>query len=140
MESDVDGEKVTMVLAAMEEGNSLRAACELADVAPSSFMRWVDEDPELAEQYTRARERLLDVKAEELEEIGEQAARAETAVEVAGLRLQSDNRKWLLAKLMPRKYGDKIAVGGAEDLPPIQSKHSLSDDALAAIAAQGLKQ
>lgn len=135
-----DEERVSLVLMAMEEGLSLRAACESAGVAPSSFLRWVDDDAELAEQYARARERLLDAKAEELEEIGERAAAAETAVEVAGLRLLSDNRKWLLAKLAPRKYGEKIAVGGADDLPPVQQAHSLSDDALAAIAAKALKQ
>ncbi len=112
-----DVEKVLLILMTMEEGLSLRAACASNDVAPSTFLRWVDADSELAEQYTRARGRLLDVKAEELEEIGERAASAKTAVEVAGLRLQSDNRKWLLSKLVPKKYGEKLAVGGAEDMP-----------------------
>lgn len=137
---DVDGEPVTMVLAAMEEGNSLRKSCELAKVPIGTFLRWVDESPELAEQYTRARARLMDRQAEELEEIGERAALAKTPTEVAGLRLLSDNRKWLLAKLAPKKYGEKVQVGGAEDLPPVQSKHTLSDDALMAIAALGRQQ
>ena len=101
-------ESAPLVLQGMEEGNSLRKACEAAEVAIGSFLRWVDEDATLAEQYTRARARLLDVQAEELEDIGDQAAMAETAVEVAGLRLKSDNRKWLLSKLAPKKYGDKM--------------------------------
>lgn len=103
-----DDEAVVVVLMAMEDGQSLRSACTTADIAPSTFLRWVDGDAELAEHYARARERLLDVKAEELEEIGERAARAESAVEVAGLRLLSDNRKWLLSKLSPKKYGEKV--------------------------------
>jgi hypothetical protein len=103
-----DAGKALPVLMAMEEGMSLRAACEHFDLAPSTFLRWVDGDEELAEQYARARERLLDAKAEELEEIGERAAAARTGVEVAGLRLLSDNRKWLLSKLAPKKYGDKV--------------------------------
>ncbi|HQX62628.1 MAG TPA: hypothetical protein PK593_04110 [Thermomicrobiales bacterium] len=35
-------------------------------------------------------------------------------------RLRVDTRKWILSKMLPKVYGDKIAVGGAEDLPPIQ--------------------
>lgn len=110
-------ENITQVLMAMEEGQSLREACGHIGVAPSSFIRWVEGDDELAEHYARARERLLDVKAEELEEIGERAAQAKTAVEVAGLRLLSDNRKWLLSKLAPKKYGDKTTIAGDQENP-----------------------
>jgi len=105
-----NAEAISIVLASMEDGLSLRKACELAEVSVTVFLRWVDADKELQEQYARTRARLLDVKAEELEEIGERAANAETAVEVAGLRLMSDNRKWLLSKLAPKKYGDFKAV------------------------------
>lgn len=100
------------ILDAMCEGVSLRTACKTYDVAVSTFLLWVKEDQTLAEQYAHARARLLDVQAEELEEIGAKAAMAETAVEVAGLRLQSDNRKWLLSKLAPKKYGDKLELAG----------------------------
>jgi hypothetical protein len=90
--------------------------------------------PTSAEHYARARERLLDLKAEELEDIGERAARADTAVEVAGLRLLSDNRKWLLSKLLPKRYGDKLAVGGADDLPPIKASLDVSGMSTEALA------
>lgn len=133
--SDFDGEVITSVLSAMEGGESLRSACEIAGVPIGTFLGWVDAEPELAEQYARARERMLDRKAEELEDIGLQAAQAGTAVEVAGLRLQSDNRKWLLSKLLPKKYGEKVAIGGADDLPPLKTAAVMSDDELAAIAA-----
>lgn len=103
-------EEISLILARMEEGFSLRKACSETGVSASAFLRWVDADDELKEQYARARTRLLDAQAEELEEIGEQAARAETAAEVAGLRLQSDNRKWLLSKLAPKKYGEKLEI------------------------------
>lgn len=104
----VGKEQVPLILQGMEDGYSLRKSCEAAGVSTGSFLRWVDEDKGLAEQYTRARARLLDVQAEELEEIGDQAAGADSAVTVAGLRLKSDNRKWLLSKLAPKKYGDKL--------------------------------
>lgn len=99
---------IAMVLASMEEGLSLRKATELHGTSPQSFLREVDASPELQEQYAQARARMLDVHAESLEDLGERAANAESAVEVAGLRLLSDNRKWLLSKLAPKKYGDKV--------------------------------
>lgn len=105
-----DEEQVVQVLMGMAHGLSLRGACEEIGLARSTFLGWVEGDKELADHYARARESLLDAKAEDLEEIGELAAKAKTAVEVAGLRLQSDNRKWLLSKLVPKKYGDKQAI------------------------------
>lgn len=124
----------------MEEGQSLRQVAAKHKTTAQSFLRAVDADANLAEQYVRARARMLDAKAEELEDIGERAAAAESAVEVAGLRLLSDNRKWLLSKLSPKKYGEKLAIGGAEDLPPLQHAHTLSDDALLAIASRAVPQ
>jgi len=132
----MDDERVLQVLAGMESGMSLRQACEHAGVPPGTFMGWCDAAPELAEHYARARERMLDMKADELEEIGERAAAAESAVEVAGLRLQSDNRKWLLSKLLPKRYGDKLALGGADDLPPMQMAAVMTDAQLQAIASR----
>lgn len=116
------------IFAAMRDGQSLRKACEAAGVAHNTFLLWVDQDEALADQYTRARARLLDVQAEELEEIGDQAASAETAVAVAGLRLKSDNRKWLLSKLAPKKYGDKVTTEvSGPDGKPIEHTHTVSD-------------
>lgn len=37
-------------------------------------------------------------------------------------RLQVDARKWAASKLAPKKYGDKLALGGDEAMPPIQHK------------------
>lgn len=123
-ESPERDSRIAAVLVSMETGNSLRQSCVEHDLPIGTFLRWVDEDKELAEHYTQARARMLDAQAEALEEIGDEAAQAETAVQVAGLRLKSDNRKWLLSKLAPKKYGEKLAVGGADDLPPLRAEIS----------------
>ncbi len=129
----VGKEAIPAILEGMEQGNSLRKACEELGVLPSTFLRWVDADSELQQQYTQARARCLDVQAEELELIGDQAAAAESAVTVAGLRLKSDNRKWLLSKLAPKKYGDKLDLAHSGSIArPVTD---LTDDDLAAIAA-----
>jgi hypothetical protein len=105
-------EKTNRILALMSEGGakSLRDACRQTSVAPATFLDWVAKSKELSEQYAHARDAMIDIQAEELDEIGDRAARADNAVEVAGLRLKSDNRKWLLSKLAPRKYGDKQSL------------------------------
>lgn len=35
-------------------------------------------------------------------------------------RIMVDSRKWLASKLKPKRYGDKLAVGGDESAGPIQ--------------------
>jgi hypothetical protein len=107
-----DVERIDAILEGMREGESLRKCCEAVGISTSTFLRWVDADAALQEHYTQARARMLDAQAEALEEIGARAEKAETAVEVAGLRLLSDNRKWLLSKLAPKKYGDKVELNG----------------------------
>ena len=99
------------VLKGMAERNlSCFKACEAAGVPIGSFLRWVEQDAQLAERYARTRETLIERIAEETMEIADQEA--ETAVEVNKQRLQVDTRKWLLAKLAPQRYGDKLHLAG----------------------------
>ena len=35
-------------------------------------------------------------------------------------RLRVDTRKWIMSKILPKRYGDKLAVGGADDLGPVR--------------------
>ena len=44
---------------------------------------------------------------------------------VAHAKLRAEHRLKLLAKWNPKKYGDKLAVGGADDLPPVQQNVTL---------------
>lgn len=125
-------EQIPLILDGMKEGNSLRMCCEAAGVSRSTFLSWVDADEALADLYAHARTHMLDAQAEALEDIGTQASLAEGAVEVAGLRLKSDNRKWLLARLAPRKYGDKLELAGGLTVKTVTD---MTDGDLAAIAA-----
>lgn len=101
----------SLVLKGMAEGGlSCFKSCVQAGVAPSTFMGWLGEDADLVDRYTRARDTLIEHIAEETMAICD--APAETAVEVNKQRLQVDTRKWLLAKLAPQKYGDKLHLAG----------------------------
>lgn len=112
------------------EGQSLRTVCadELMPGKTTVF-RWLAADPEFRDQYARAREAQADVLAEEILEIAdtpEEGIRHEEGVGPQGpidktvtedmlghRRLKVDARKWLMAKLAPKKYGDKLELGGS---------------------------
>lgn len=128
------------ILERLASGDSLRHICSLKGMpAISTAMKWAATDDEFAEQYARAREAQADLMFEELDDVSESATKAKSAVQVNGLRLKADNIKWKLARMSPKKYGEKVQVGGAADLPPVQQAHALSEEALIAIAAMGAK-
>ncbi|MGB8345420.1 MAG: hypothetical protein WCD86_11080 [Ktedonobacteraceae bacterium] len=102
-------------------GMSLRAWALENSFANVTVNDWIAADKDRAEQYARAREDRADGVFESLADIGDDAVKAETAVEVAGLRLKADNLKWMLARMNAKKYGDKLAVGGSDDMPPVQT-------------------
>tara|TARA_R110000868_G_scaffold272134_1_gene531408 strand:- start:914 stop:1354 length:441 start_codon:yes stop_codon:yes gene_type:complete len=114
-----------MVLEGMRSGLSAFKACQSAGVPQSTFSRWVDDDVTLAENYARAREALIEKMANELLEIadtpvGSTDSGATDSGAVQKQRLQVDTRKWLLSKLAPKKYGDKIEVSGDPANPLVQ--------------------
>ncbi len=111
------------------DGESLRAICAENDMpSVTSVMRWLAADAKLGEQYARAREVQGDGEFDKAREIAF-AATPET-VQVA--RLQYDAVRWRAGKLRPKVYGDKVSIGGAEDLPPIKTQDMTAADVVAA--------
>lgn len=120
--------KFNKVLALMGTGLSAVKACEEAGVPWSSFHERLDADPAYADRYARARVLLLERMAEEIHQIADTPVEGVTITTKAdgGIeekrgdmlehrKLQIEARKWLLAKLMPKKYGDvrKIEHSGS---------------------------
>ena len=118
----------------MRSGMSAFKACQVAGVNQSTFNLWLNQDAELAAEYARAREDLIELLANEtmaiadqaFEEIEEQAVgkdgkpvvlKKKVPVDVQRARLQVDTRKWLLSKLAPKKFGDKLELTGDPDRP-----------------------
>jgi hypothetical protein len=107
------------------DGLSCFKACQKAGVANSTFMRWLDADPKLAERYARAREDLIERIAHETMQIADQDVGTTNDgkkdwMAVQKQRLQVDTRKWLLSKLAPKRYGDKLELSGDPASPFIQ--------------------
>lgn len=94
-------------------------------------MRWLNDNPEFQDQYARAREAQADYWAEQIIEIsdtpllGVRTEESDTGTKtvqedmLGHRRLQVDTRKWLMARMAPKKYGDKITqeVTGANGSP-----------------------
>ena len=118
--SDYSPELTAVMCARMAEGVSLRSIC-LADDMPdkATVFRWLAAHKEFRDQYARAREARADAMAEEILEISdddrddsitdpESGATRLNAEFVARSRLKVDTRKWLMARMAPKVYGDKV--------------------------------
>jgi hypothetical protein len=104
------------------EGLSCFKSCEAVGVPIGTFIGWTVENEELAESYARARETLIERMAAEALAIAD----APVGITIHGgtdsgavqkQRLQVDTRKWMLSKIAPKKYGDKVTLAGDEENP-----------------------
>ncbi len=111
----------------LAEGESLRAICaDRAMPAISTVMGWLfnGQHDEFSEQYARARQAQAELRADEIIDIADGAEHgASEAVQAARLRV--DARKWVAAKLLPKKYGDKLQHMG-EGGGPIRTEVDLT--------------
>lgn len=103
---------------------SLEVICGGIPDAPTgrTISRWLVDDDSLCQVYARAKERQADYLAAQILELSDQCRMGTrttdrdgkieivTADMVERSRLQIDARKWLAAKLAPRKYGDRVQV------------------------------
>jgi len=122
------------IIARVQDGSSLRAACREEDGTVQSFLRACEADAGIADQYAHAREIGNDAEFEALTEFAAQLPEtgpsgAVDAGYVAWMRLQVDTRKWALSKKAPKKYGDRTEV---EHTGRVTHAHEMSDDDLAA--------
>jgi hypothetical protein len=135
--TDYTLELAARICARLSEGESLRSVCKSDDMpATSTIFLWIQRHKEFSEQYARAKEESADALAEEILDIADDGSNdwmkrfskddPEGAASwmlngehVQRSRLRVDTRKWIASKLKPKKYGDKIGVGGAEGLPPV---------------------
>jgi hypothetical protein len=114
----------------LASGRTLRDVCRDEGMPTETTIRhWVLENREgFSSQYARAREVGYQAMADELLEIADNGTNdwmerdgreVLNGENVQRSRLRVDSRKWLLSKALPKVYGDKVQVGGAEDLPPV---------------------
>lgn len=100
-------------------GESLRAICAGDDMpGDTTVFRWLSQDSIFREQYARAKAAAMDKMAEDILHIAD-GTEGEAGDDVQRAKLRVDTRKWLMSKLAPKKYGDRIAqeVSGPDGGP-----------------------
>ncbi len=130
------------ICAAVAGGMSLRRAADAEGVGIATVLRWVEAWPGFAEQYARACEVRLAVLEDRILELcvqGHEVALDEVCgrERLQAVKLEVDSLKWLLCKLVPKRFGDRAQMevtgrDGADLLP----RHSAEEDAafMAALA------
>lgn len=106
----------------------MRRICSADEMPPESTVRgWVNDDVHgFSAQYAHARNMGMDALADEILDIADDGRNdvvkemnsAGEIVERVNFdhinrsKLRVDARKWLMSKIAPKKYGDKIEVDG----------------------------
>ena len=104
----------------MSDGLSMRQACIKAGMTAQTFLRAVDASPGLAERYAQARTALLDAMVDKILELADAPVPLlDNGATDPGLvrqrQLQIDARRWVLSKLAPNKYGDRLDVSVSDN-------------------------
>lgn len=112
-------EEIFLLIA--NEGLALRNILKRKDMpAVETFYKWLKEDEKKMIQYARATEIRADKIFDEILTISD-ATEDDIIIDDEGKeivnhnvinrdRLRIDSRKWVLSKMQPKKYGDKIDV------------------------------
>lgn len=138
MESDLYTPEIAAeICELLAKGKSLRLVCALP-LMPSTFTvhSWVVNDYQgFASQYARAREAGYKLMADEIMEISDDGTNDYPILEngsgdivilnkpdtehISRSKLRVDTRKWLLSKMLPKVYGDKVSteITGADGGP-----------------------
>ncbi len=104
------GDNICRRLAA---GESARQICRGDDMpAMSTLMKWLNDSDKVqfSEQYARARDCQADFYADQIVDIADELSEVAEPTELAKAKLQIDSRKWKVARMSPRKYGDKQQI------------------------------
>ena len=121
----------------LAQGQSVRQICsQPGQPDKSQVYRWLDENGDFRDQYARAREEQADKLAKEILELSDKIE-DDNPVKVQRARLQVDSRKWLAARLAPKKFGDQVqhdVKGGLNFQPQILIQCSSDDDVKGVVA------
>ena len=124
---EYDPELVQRICDLIAGGGLLDDICAL-DGMPTrqAFRLWRKRYPEVAQAYQEAKEAQIEAYVEETIRIADSTP--PVADHVARNKLMIATRQWYAEKLVPKVYGNKVGIGGADDLPPIKTEHAVDVD------------
>lgn len=110
-------EKFDYIIQEIESGRALRNVCKDEKAFNKDlFYKCIDSDPDKKERYARATDLRADAKFESIEEEYNKEPERDPMTGkidmgwVALQRLKIDSKKFEVAKLAPKKYGDKLDI------------------------------
>jgi len=139
--SDIEKQKIITDICnnVIENKISFNEAVSVSEISLISFYQWISKDKELQNLYNYAREIRSDILFEEIIEISdtqelgeEETVEYDDAGKIVSTKLKKGDmlrqrelkinaRKWVVAKMQPKKYGDKLDIqndGGKFEAPP----------------------
>lgn len=127
------------ICARLSKGEPLASICRDENMpAVRTVSDWKAAHEQFAADFARAREEGFDAIAAECLDIADETSSDTLYTEhgekansewITRSKLRIETRLKLLAKWDVKRYGDKLALGGSDDMPPLKN---LSDDELAA--------
>ncbi len=114
------------------EGYSMRTVCAPEEMpAIATLFRWLRDHESFREQYARATEERTEAMAEDILDIADDGSNDLMTIQKGDYeyeienkevtnrsRLRVDTRKWIMAKMKPKKYGDKLDLSNnGKDFP-----------------------
>lgn len=108
------------ILERLTDGEGLLKICREVGISDGAVRKWVMNDHKgFASRYAMARQLGFQRMADEIVEIADDSADDYITVDgerrvnhdaINRSRLKVDTRKWMLAKVLPKIYGDKVAI------------------------------
>lgn len=124
-------EVAAVICERIANGESLRSICDDAEMpAQSTVFKWLSENEAFSEKYARAREAQADALFDDILSIaddgrndwmernfGDDTRWVENGEALRRSQLRIDARKWMVGKLRPKKYGEKLALTDGDGGP-----------------------
>lgn len=121
LSNEIKEKRYSDILDEVKSGSSLFAALKKYKTSAETFYQIVDASEDNAKKYARATELRAELMAEETLRICDATQDdiiidEETGKEIVNHnainrdRLRVDTRKWLMSKMFPKKYGEKLEL------------------------------
>jgi|SRR6267378_4968048 len=136
-EKRTDLSVVTEICERMAKGESVNAICNGSGMPQRiAFYTMLKNSTEFQRMYNEALANRGEFYAEQI--IGDaEEAKGKDAAGVNAQRLVVDTKKWMVARMLPKKYGDRVIVAGDSE-NPLVTKHIVdADDLLTKIKGAG---
>ena len=120
--SEIERSELSEKVIARVSETTTNLACAEIGVPPSTFRGWMTANDDAADRYARAKLLYIETIAADILTIADKkipltmnGGLDNAAVQHARLRI--DSRKWLLSKLAPKQYGERLMVAGDDESP-----------------------